>query len=82
MSRNFTGWRVCADGAEGVFSRESLYGHQIKVKKLQTIHAGDFLLSHIQAAYGAMALVPQEFDGAKVSELYTILRAKGPEFVR
>jgi type I restriction enzyme S subunit len=63
----------------GVFSREELFGHQIKVKKLQTIRSGDFLISHIQAAYGAMALVPDEFDGAKVSELYTILRPKDPK---
>jgi len=62
----------------GVDLRESLYGHQIKVKKLQTIRAGDFLLSHIQAAYGAMAMVPGKFDGAKVSELYTILRPWDP----
>lgn len=57
----------------GVFDRESLFGHQIKVKKLHTIRTGDFLISHIQAAYGAMALVPSEFDGATVSEGYTIL---------
>ena len=63
----------------GVFSRDDLFGHQIKVKKLQTIRRGDFLISHIQAAYGAMALVPDEFDGAMVSELYTILRPKDPK---
>ncbi len=63
----------------GVFSREELRGDQIKVKKLQTIRTGDFLISHIQAAYGAMALVPKEFDGARVSELYTILRPKDPK---
>jgi type I restriction enzyme S subunit len=63
----------------GVALRESLYGHQIKVKKLQTIRGGDFLLSHIQAAYGAMAMVPQQFHGAKVSELYTMLRPKDPK---
>jgi type I restriction enzyme, S subunit len=63
----------------GVFAREELRGDQIKVKKLQTIRAGDFLISHIQAAYGAMAMVPQEFDGAKVSELYTILRPRDPK---
>jgi type I restriction enzyme S subunit len=63
----------------GVFSREELYGYQIKVKKLQTICTGDFLISHIQAAYGAMTLVPDAYDGAKVSELYTILRPKTPK---
>jgi type I restriction enzyme, S subunit len=63
----------------GLFTREELYGNEIKVKKLQTIHTGDYLISHIQAAYGAMALVPDEFDGAKVSELYTILKPRDPQ---
>ncbi len=62
----------------GVFAREELIGSSIKVKKLHTVSAGDLLISHIQAAYGAMALVPPEFDGAKVSELYTILRPRDP----
>lgn len=57
----------------GLFGRESLYGSQIKVKKLKTIRAGDFLISHIQGAYGAMALVPAQFDGAQVSDLYSVL---------
>jgi type I restriction enzyme S subunit len=33
----------------GLFWRESLYGRQIKVKKLHSLQAGDFLISHIQA---------------------------------
>jgi len=57
----------------GLFLRESLYGRQIKVKKLKTICEGDFLISHIQSAYGAMAIVPEGFDDTKVSELYTCL---------
>jgi type I restriction enzyme, S subunit len=57
----------------GLFLRESLYGRKIKVKKLKTIRDGDFLISHIQSAYGAMAIVPEGFDGTKVSELYTCL---------
>jgi len=64
--------------AEGVALRGELRGHQIKVKKLQTIHTGDVLISHIQSAYGAMALVPPEFDGCQVSELYTILVPNEP----
>lgn len=57
----------------GLFYRENLYGSQIKVKKLKTIRTGDFVISHIQGAYGAMALVPTDFDGAKVSDLYSVL---------
>ena len=59
--------------AGGVFVREELHGREIKVKKLNTIHTGDMLISHIQSAYGAMALVGPEFDGQQISELYTVL---------
>ena len=59
--------------AAGLFWREALKGHQIKVKKLHTLREGDFLISHIQAAYGAMGRVPAEFDGGKVSDMYSIL---------
>lgn len=60
----------------GVFSRGQLYGRAIKVKRLYQIRAGDLLLSHIQAAYGAIALVPAEFHGTFVSDLYTVLRSR------
>lgn len=60
----------------GLFDREALEGSEIKVKKLSRIAAGDLLISHIQAAYGAMAIVPEEFDGAHVSALYTMLRPR------
>jgi type I restriction enzyme S subunit len=60
----------------GLFWREALTGKQIKVKKLHTLHGGDFLISHIQAAYGAMGIVPAEFSGGKVSDMYTILTPK------
>jgi len=63
----------------GMFIREERNGHQIKVKKLRTIKEGDFLISHIQSAYGSMALVPKEFDGMHVSELYTVLLPKNPD---
>lgn len=62
----------------GLFWREALYGKQIKVKKLHALCEGDFLISHIQAAYGAMGLVPAEFVGGTVSEMYTILTPKTP----
>jgi type I restriction enzyme S subunit len=63
----------------GLFWREALLGKQIKVKKLHSLEEGDFLISHIQAAYGAMGLVPAEFANGKVSDMYTILtpRSKG-----
>lgn len=60
----------------GLFWREALKGKQIKVKKLHSLEEGDFLISHIQAAYGAMGLVPAHFAGGKVSDMYTILTPK------
>lgn len=57
----------------GLFSRGEVSASEIKVKKLKTIRAGDFVISHIQGAYGAMALVPDDFDGTKVSDLYSVL---------
>lgn len=57
----------------GLFWREALLGKHIKVKKLHSLCKGDFLISHIQAAYGAMGLVPKEFEGGTVSDMYTIL---------
>jgi type I restriction enzyme S subunit len=60
----------------GLFWREALLGKQIKVKKLHSLEEGDFLISHIQAAYGAMGLVPAEFADGKVSDMYTILTPK------
>mgnify|MGYP001034645319 FL=1 len=59
--------------AGGVYTRNRLAGREIKVKKLKRIKAGDILISHIQSAYGAMAMVSDDHDGHCVSELYTVL---------
>jgi type I restriction enzyme S subunit len=60
----------------GLFWREPLLGKHIKVKKLHLLCEGDFLISHIQAAYGAMGVVPADFAGGQVSDMYTILTPK------
>lgn len=59
--------------AGGVYTRDQLYGRDIKVKKLKRIKSGDVLISHIQSAYGAMAMVSDNHDGHCVSDLYTVL---------
>ncbi len=59
--------------AGGVYTRQRLAGRDIKVKKLKRIETGDVLISHIQSAYGAMAMVGGDHDGHCVSELYTVL---------
>jgi type I restriction enzyme S subunit len=60
----------------GIFFREALYGHQIKVKDLRDTEAGDFLFSKMQIVHGASALVTREFEGAKISGSYIAAVAK------
>lgn len=59
--------------AGGVYTRDRLRGSEIKVKVLKRIRAGDILISHIQSAYGAMALVGDDHDGHYVSDLYMVM---------
>lgn len=65
--------------SRGMFFREPAYGHQIKVKKLFTIEQNDFLISNIQAAYGAMGLVPKKFHNTYISDQYTVLVPKNED---
>lgn len=60
----------------GIFFREALYGHQIKVKDLRDTEVGDFLFSKMQIVHGASALVTKEFEGAKISGSYIATVAK------
>jgi type I restriction enzyme S subunit len=54
----------------GIFFRDELYGHQIKVKDLRSVEEGDFLFSKMQIVHGASALVTKDYVGAKVSGSY------------
>lgn len=38
------------------------------------VEAGDFVFSHINAIHGAVAVVPEEFDGLVVTNEYTVCR--------
>ncbi len=60
----------------GIFFREALYGHQIKVKDLRETEVGDFLFSKMQIVHGASAMVTKEFEGAKISGSYIDTIAK------
>jgi len=62
----------------GIFFREFLYGHQIKVKDLRTVEEGDFLFSKMQILHGASALVTKEFDKCKISGSYITVVSKDP----
>lgn len=65
----------------GIFFREALYGHQIKVKDLRDAAVGDFLFSKMQIVHGASALVTKEFEGAKISGSYVATVAKEPKLL-
>jgi type I restriction enzyme S subunit len=60
----------------GIFERESLFGHQIKVKDLRTANEGDFLFSKMQIVHGASALVNKAFAGSAISGSYIAVVAK------
>jgi type I restriction enzyme S subunit len=65
----------------GIFFREALFGHQIKVKDLRDAEVGDFLFSKMQIVHGASALVTKEFEGAKISGSYIATVAKDPKLL-
>lgn len=46
----------------------------IAKQTLIRVHAGDFVFSHINAIHGAVAVVPEEFDGLVVTSEYTVCR--------
>jgi type I restriction enzyme S subunit len=63
----------------GAFHRETLLGSEILTKKMNVARAGDFLISKMQVVHGAMAMVPQEFDGFHVSDSYLAYTARSQE---
>jgi type I restriction enzyme, S subunit len=65
----------------GIFYRDALHGHEIKVKDLREAQTGDFLFSKMQILHGASALVTEEFDGAKISGSYIATIAKDSRFL-
>lgn len=60
----------------GIFTRQSLYGHQIEVKQLVKVKENDFLISKMQIVHGASAIVKKEFEDYYVSGSYIILNIK------
>jgi type I restriction enzyme S subunit len=60
----------------GIFYRDTLYGHQIKVKDLRSVEEGDFLFSKMQIVHGASALVTKEYVGTKISGSYISVVAR------
>jgi type I restriction enzyme S subunit len=60
----------------GIESRGRLRGSQISVTSQFKIAEGDFLISKRQIVHGACGVVSSEFDGAVVSNEYSVLRCK------
>jgi type I restriction enzyme S subunit len=58
----------------GIVPRERLLGSQVLTKTQFYIRSGDFLISRRQIIHGACGVVPDELDGAIVSNEYATLR--------
>lgn len=58
--------------AQGIVLRDSIDGSQIKTKKQQVCHAGEFLVAEIDAKVGGIGIVPENLEGAIVSSHYFI----------
>ena len=61
-------------GFGGVKSRGHFKGKDVLVKSQFTIHKGEFVISKRQIVHGACGLVPEELDGAVVSNEYNVFR--------
>jgi type I restriction enzyme S subunit len=59
----------------GVVEREHLSGKDIKVKSQFRLSSGDFLISKRQIVHGACGIVPEDLDGAIVSNEYAVLHS-------
>lgn len=58
---------------EGVVPRAVLKGENILVKNYFSIKAGDYLISKRQVVHGANGIVPDNLDGAVVSNEYLVI---------
>ena len=56
--------------AQGIVLRDTILGAEIKTKKQQVCHAGEFLVAEIDAKVGGFGIVPEGQDGAIVSSHY------------
>lgn len=59
---------------KGVTLRKEIQGSKIKTKMQFIAHAGDFIISKIDARNGAFGIVPSELDGAIVTSDFPLFR--------
>jgi type I restriction enzyme, S subunit len=60
----------------GLFGRGPIYGSDTSYKKLNVLRAGHLVVSRLKAFEGALAIVPDEFDGWFVSPEFPTFRCK------
>lgn len=60
----------------GITLRTELLGREILTKTQFEVRGGDFLISRRQIIHGACGVVPEELDGAVVSNEYSMLRTR------
>ena len=60
--------------AQGIVLRDSVSGSEIKTKKQQICHAGEFLVAEIDAKVGGFGIVPESLEGAIVSSHYFLFK--------
>jgi type I restriction enzyme, S subunit len=58
---------------QGVVSRGYLHGRDILVKSYSQLQTGDFLISKRQVVHGATGIVPENLNGAIVSNEYLVV---------
>jgi len=57
---------------KGIVLRDRIYGREIGTKKQIRVKSGQLVVSRIDGKSGAMAFVPQEFDGAIVTQDFPV----------
>lgn len=67
--------KVRYDGT--VVRGDEIYAVDSSASKLYRLHAGDLVLSNINAINGAIGVVPKELDGLVVTNEYTVLQSNG-----
>jgi type I restriction enzyme, S subunit len=69
----------------GIFAREPIVGVETKYKTLNKLHAGSLVLSRLKAFEGAVAVVPDEFEGWYLSQEFPtftcLLEMVDPEYL-
>ncbi|CBE69027.1 putative Restriction endonuclease S subunits [Candidatus Methylomirabilis oxygeniifera] len=60
--------------AQGIVLRDIVSGSEIKTKKQQVCRAGEFLVAEIDAKVGGFGIVPDDLDGAIVSNHYFLFQ--------